>query len=56
LRNFFDACKEEIEAGNRLNGQFTSTGWKNFVSKFAQKSGDKRTKKQWKNKLDGLKK
>jgi hypothetical protein len=52
----FDACKEEIEAGNRPNGQFTSTGWKNFVSKFAQKSGDKRTKKQLKNKLDGLKK
>jgi hypothetical protein len=36
-------------------GPFTSTGWKNFVSKFAQKSGDKRTEKQLKNKLDGLK-
>jgi hypothetical protein len=29
---------------------------KNFVSKFAQKSGDKRILKQLKNKLDGLKK
>jgi hypothetical protein len=56
LRNLFDACKVEIEVGNRPNGQFTSTGLKNFVSKFAQKSSDKRTKKQLKNKLDGFKK
>ena len=56
VRNLFDACKEEIEAGNRPMGIFTSTGWKNVISKFADKSGDKRTKKQLKNKLDVFKK
>ena len=35
---------------------FTTTGWNNVVSKFAQKSGDSRTKKQLKNKLDFVKK
>jgi len=55
LRNLFDACKEEIDAGNRSMGIFTTTGWKNVVSKFGDKSGDKR-KKQLKNKLDILKK
>ena len=44
VRNLFDACKEEIEAGNRPMGIFSSTGWKNVISKFADKSGDKRTK------------
>ncbi|KAB8086153.1 hypothetical protein EE612_009293 [Oryza sativa] len=56
VRHLFDVCKEEIEAGNRPMGIFTTTGWKNVVSKFAEKSGDKRTKKQLKNKLDVLKK
>lgn len=56
LRHLIDACKEEIEAGNRPMGIFTTTGWKNVVSKFAEKSGDTRTKKQLKNKLDLLKK
>uniref|UniRef100_A0A0E0D101 Myb/SANT-like domain-containing protein n=1 Tax=Oryza meridionalis TaxID=40149 RepID=A0A0E0D101_9ORYZ len=40
----FDVCKEEIEARNKSMGIFTTTGWKNVVSKFAEKSGDKRTK------------
>ncbi|XP_034574120.1 uncharacterized protein [Setaria viridis] len=56
LRHLIDACKEEIEAGNRPMGIFATTGWKNVVSKFAEKSGDTRTKKQLKNKLDLLKK
>ena len=56
LKNLFDACKEEIQAGNRPMGIFTATGWKNVISKFAEKSGDGRTKKQLKNKLDVLKK
>ena len=56
LRHLYDTCKEEIEAGNRPMGIFTTTGWKNVVSKFAEKSGDRRTKKQLKNKLDVLKK
>jgi hypothetical protein len=56
LRNLFDACKEEIDAGNRPMGIFTATGWKNVVSKFGDKFGNKRTKKQLKNKLDILKK
>jgi hypothetical protein len=45
LRHLYYACKEEIEAGNRPLGIFTTTGWKNLVLKFAEKSGDKRTRK-----------
>jgi hypothetical protein len=47
LRHLYYACKEEIEAGNRPLGIFTTTGWKNlvFIFKFVEKSGDKRTKK-----------
>ncbi|KAG2578779.1 hypothetical protein PVAP13_6NG112100 [Panicum virgatum] len=56
VSHLFDACKEEIEVGNRPMEIFTTTGWKNVVSKFAQKSGDSRTKKQLKNKLDFVKK
>jgi hypothetical protein len=56
LRHLYDVCKEEIEAGNRPLGIFTTTGWKNLILKFAEKSDDKRTKKQLKNKIDALKK
>ena len=56
MRHLFDTCKEEIEARNMPLGIFTATGWKNVVSKFAEKSGDRGTKKQLKNKLDVLKK
>jgi len=56
LRHLIDACKGEIEARNRAMGIFTSTGWKNVVSKFAEKFSDRQTKKQLKNKLDVLKK
>jgi len=45
VSHLFDACKEDIEVGNRPMEIFTTTGWKNVVSKFAQKSGDSRTKK-----------
>uniref|UniRef100_A0A0E0AIN2 Myb/SANT-like domain-containing protein n=1 Tax=Oryza glumipatula TaxID=40148 RepID=A0A0E0AIN2_9ORYZ len=51
VKHLFDVCKEEIEAGNRPMGIFTTTGWKNVVSKFAEKSGDKRTKKQLKRRI-----
>lgn len=44
LRHLIDACKEEIEAVNRPLGIFTTTGGKNVVSKFAEKSGDRRKK------------
>ena len=56
VRQLIDVCKGEIEAGNRPMGIFTKTGWKNLVSKFEEKSGQKRTKKQLKNKLDNMKK
>ena len=56
MRHLFDTCKEEIEARNMPLGIFTATGWKNVVSKFVEKSGDRPTKKQLKNKLDVLKK
>jgi hypothetical protein len=36
LRHLYDACKEEIEAWNRLLGIFTTTDWKNLVFKFAE--------------------
>ena len=44
VMHLFDACKEEIEDGNRPMGIFTTTDWMNVVSKFAQKSGDNRNK------------
>jgi hypothetical protein len=44
FRHLYDACKEEIEAGNRPLGIFTTTGWKNHVFKFVEKSTDKRIK------------
>ena len=56
LKHLIDVCKGEIEAGNRPQGLWTSTGWKNIVAKFEAKTGDKRTKIQLKNKLDNLKK
>jgi hypothetical protein len=40
----YDACKEEIEVGNRPLEIFTTTRWKNLVFKFVEKSGDKRKK------------
>jgi hypothetical protein len=40
-----DICKGEIEAGNRLLGLFTRTGWKNLTSKYEGKTGRKQTKK-----------
>jgi hypothetical protein len=51
-----DVCKGEIEAGNRSTGTYTSSGWKNIISKFEEKSGQKRTRIQFKNKLDSMKK
>ena len=56
LRHLIDVCKGEIEVGNRPMEIFTKTGWKNLVAKFAEKSGQKRTKMQLKNKLDNMKK
>ena len=41
---------------NRPMGIFTTTGWKILFPSLQKKSGDKRTKKQLKNKLDVLKK
>ena len=56
FKHLIDVCKGEIEAGNRPQGLWTSTGWKNIVAKFEAKTSDKRTKIQLKNKLDNLKK
>ena len=56
VRHLIDVCKEEIQAGNRPMGIFTKTGWKNLVCKFEELSGQKRKKKQLKNKLDNMKK
>jgi len=47
-KHLIDICKGEIEAGNRPLGLFTSTDWKNHVSKFEERTSDK-------NKLDNKK-
>ena len=44
LKHLIDICKGEIEAGNRPLGLFTSTGWKNLISKFAERTDDLQTK------------
>ncbi|TVU06715.1 hypothetical protein EJB05_49943, partial [Eragrostis curvula] len=46
----------EIDAGNRPMGKWTSTGWKNLVVKYHEKTGLNQTKEQLKNKLDYMKK
>jgi len=56
VRHLINVCKGEIEDVNKLMGIFTKTGWKNLVAKFEEKLGQKRTKKQLKNKLDNMKK
>ncbi|AQK58486.1 hypothetical protein Zm00014a_009536 [Zea mays] len=56
VRHFIDVCKGEIDAGNRPMGMFTKTGWKNLRTKHEEKTGQKLTKKQLKNKLDNMKK
>ena len=56
VRHFIDICKGEIEAGNRPLGFFNRTGWKNVISKHEEKTGQKLTKKQLKNKWDNMKK
>ncbi|XP_034586696.1 uncharacterized protein [Setaria viridis] len=56
VRLFIDICKGEIEAGNRPLGFFNRTGWKNVISKHEEKTGQKLTKKQLKNKWDNMKK
>jgi len=44
LKHLIDICKGEIEARNRPRGLFTSTGWKNLISKFAERTDDLQTK------------
>ena len=56
VRHFIDTCKGEIEARNRPLGFFNRTGWKNVISKHEEKTGQKLTKKQLKNKWDNMKK
>jgi hypothetical protein len=54
LKHLIDVCKREIEAGNRPQGLWTSTGWKNIVAKFEAKTSDKRTKIQLKCNTPGV--
>jgi hypothetical protein len=56
LRHFIDFCKGEILVGNRPLGFFNRIGWKNVISKHEEKTGQKLTKKQLKNKWDNMKK
>ncbi|XP_004971742.1 L10-interacting MYB domain-containing protein-like [Setaria italica] len=56
VRHFIDICKGEIEAGKRPLGFFNRAGWTNVISKHEEKTGQKLTKKQLKNKWDNMKK
>ncbi|CAO2209508.1 unnamed protein product, partial [Urochloa humidicola] len=56
VKHLIDACKGEIEAKNRPLGTFTRTGWTNLIAKIEEKTDQKLTKKQLKNKLDNMKK
>ncbi|KAM0860887.1 hypothetical protein ACQ4PT_046250 [Festuca glaucescens] len=56
LRFFCDICMEEVNANNRDGGCLSRKGYKNLEDKFAEKTGKRLTKKQFKNKWDSLKK
>jgi hypothetical protein len=56
LKHFIDICKEELILGNRPNGCFTRTGWKNLEDKLLARTGLKLVRSQLKNKLDNMKK
>jgi hypothetical protein len=56
LKHFIDICKEELTLGNRPNGCFTRTGWKNLEDKLLARTGLKLVRSQLKNKLDNMKK
>ena len=47
---------EEVNANNRDGGCLSRKGYKNLEDKFAEKTGKRLTKKQFKNKWDSLKK
>jgi hypothetical protein len=56
LKHFIDICKEKLSLGNRPNGCFTRTGWKNLEDKLFARTGLKLVRSQLKNKLDNMKK
>jgi hypothetical protein len=56
LNHFIDICKKELSLGNRPNGCFTRTGWKNLEDKLLARIGLKLVRSQLKNKLDNMKK
>jgi hypothetical protein len=56
VKHFIDICKEKISAGNRPNGCFTRTGWKNLEDKLFARTGLKLVKSRLKNKLDNMRK
>jgi len=47
---------EEVNGNNRERGCLSRKGYKNLGDKFAEKTGDRRTQKQFKNKWDAMKK
>ena len=53
---FLNILIQEIDAGNRPNGQFTKTGWSNIIRKFREETSCSFSQSQLKNKWDGLKK
>jgi hypothetical protein len=55
-RVFCDICMEEVNDNNREGGCLSRKGYKNLGDKFAEKTGDRRTQKQFKNKWDAMKK
>ena len=55
-RLFCDICMEEVNGNNRDGGCLSRKGYKNLGDKFAEKTGERLTQKQFKNKWDSLKK
>jgi hypothetical protein len=53
---FFDICMDEVNLNNREGGCLSRKGYQNLENRFAEKTGDRLVKKQFKNKWDALKK
>ncbi|XP_024467006.2 L10-interacting MYB domain-containing protein isoform X3 [Populus trichocarpa] len=53
---FFDICIQAVQMGLRPGTHFSKHGWRYVIGQFEKESGQSFTKKQLKNKWDGIKK
>lgn len=56
LHIFCDICIRAVQMGLRPGTHFSKQGWKYVIERFEKESGQSFTKKQLKNKWDGIKK